>query len=254
MKKLFIFFLLISSFAFSQKKVFKRGEFLKFKISYGLLNAGFASLEIKPAAINNQNLYHVDGKGWTEGMVDYLFPVKDSYQTYFDPKTQQPVHFIRKIEEGGYIKDKEIFFDFQKLEAKVVNHKHNSEKVFTLKKDVQDMVSALYYLRNMDLSNLKEEEIVTINLFFDEETTAFQLRLKKREIISTKFGKVKTLVFKPTVQLGRVFKEEENVTLWITDDENKIPIKIKAGIVIGSLKAELISYKGLSNMFPIIFN
>ena len=116
------------------------------------------------------------------------------------------------------------------------------------------MLSALYHLRTRDLSDLKEGETIAIDIFFDGEINNFHLKLIGREELKTQFGKVNSLVFKPIVQVGRVFKENESVTLWVTDDKNKIPLKIKASILVGSLKAELYEYKGLANSFPIIFN
>jgi len=256
MKKIFLLLIFISFPTFSQKNTqpFKEGEFLKYKINYGLLSAGFMSLEINSSILNNEKLFHINGKGWTTGVVNFIFPVEDNYQTYFFQKPLRPYRFIRKIDEGGYIKNKEIYFDFQKHKAKVIDYKHNTEKIFFIQNDVQDMLSSLFYLRSLDLSNLKNDEIININMFFDEQMNKIKLRYKGKDIINTKFGKVKTLIFKPMVQSGRIFKDEETVTFWITDDKNKIPIKIKAAILVGSVKAELIEYKGLANSFPIIFN
>ena len=254
-KILFLVFF-ISFCAFSQKETeaFKNGEFLKFRINYGLINAGFASLEIKNSLKDNKTMYHVIGKGWSTGMVNFFFPVNDDYQTYINQTTLKPYHFIRKINEGGYTKDKEILFDFQKHQAKVINHKHNSEKNYFIQNDVQDMLSSLYYLRSLNLENLKPNEIITINMFFDNTMNKIRLKFKKRDVINTKFGKIKALVFQPMVQIGRVFKDEKSITLWISDDKNKIPLRIKASIIVGSLKADLIMYKGLANGLPIIFN
>ncbi|MCF6296374.1 MAG: DUF3108 domain-containing protein [Flavobacteriaceae bacterium] len=256
MKKILFFILFLTSLTiFSQKNktVFKDGEFLKFKITYGLINAGFASLKVEETVTNNESMHHVIGKGWTIGMTHFFFPVKDDYQTYISKKTSLPYRFIRKIREGSHTKNKEIFFNHKKQQAKVLDYKHDTEKLFTIEKEIQDMLSTLYYLRSLDLKTLKKEEAITVNMFLDNEIIKFKLIFKGRELIKTKFGKVKTLVFSPTVQEGRVFKENESVTLWITDDANKIPIKIKASILIGSLKAELVTYKGLANSFPIIF-
>ena len=116
------------------------------------------------------------------------------------------------------------------------------------------MISTLYYLRSVDYSKTKDGEIITVNIFFDEKVNVFKFRFVGRETIKTKFGKVKTIIFKPMVQSGRVFKDKENVSFWVTDDKNKIPIKIKASILVGAINAELIEYKGLSNSFPIIFD
>jgi len=255
-KKILYLFLYIGFCSFAQKSniPFKNGEFLKYKLSYGLLNAGFLTLDMQTHLHNQEELLHVNGKGWTTGMVNLFFSVDDNYQTYFNPKTMQPYRFIRKIEEGGYIKNKEIYFDFKSYQAKVIDYKHHTEKYFEIKKDVQDMLSSLYYLRTLDFNYLYVNDIITFNMFFDSQTNLIKLRLIKRDVINTKFGKVKTVVFKPMVQEGRVFKDKETVTIWITDDLNKIPVKIKASILVGSIKAELIEYKGLVNSFPIIFN
>jgi hypothetical protein len=187
-------------------------------------------------------------------MVHLFFPVEDDYQTYFDKTTIQPQHFIRKVNEGGYTMNREIFFNYDSAQAKVVDHKKDTIKYFEIHKDIQDMISALYLLRTKDLSELKEGETISMDIFFDGEINNFKLKLIGREQLKSKFGTVNTLVFKPIVQVGRVFKENESVTLWVTDDKNKLPLKIKASILVGSLKAELYEYKGLANYFPIIFN
>ncbi|MEN8124633.1 MAG: DUF3108 domain-containing protein [Bacteroidota bacterium] len=251
-----IYFLIFlnSFFAFSQnsKLPFKDGEFLKYKISYGLLHAGFTTLQVDEIEKNGKTIFHVDGNGWTVGMLDFFFSVEDNYQTYFDKNTLQPLHFIRKIDEGGYTKNKEIFFNYQKNQALVKDHKNNSEKSFFIQNDVNDMLSVLYYLRSMNFDTIKQDEIFLINMFFDDKMTKIELKYMGKDIINTKFGKVKTIVIKPQVEVGRIFKENESVTIWLSDDDNKIPIKIKANVLVGSIKAELYEYKELSNI--IIFN
>ncbi len=256
MKKILFLFLVIPFCGISQIKTdaFKEGEFLKFRINYGLLNAGFATLKINTKTIEGKPEYHVVGDGYTTGMVNLFFSVKDDYQTFFNPKIVQPRRFIRNINEGGYKKNKEIFFDFDKNKARVFDYKHNTDETFSIPKDAQDMLSSLYYLRSLDFDTLKEGDTISMNVFFDDENNKIKLVFKGREIINTKWGKVKTVVFNPMVQTGRVFKNEESVTLWMSDDKNKVPIKIKAAILVGSLKAELYEYYGLANPFPIIFN
>jgi hypothetical protein len=253
-----VFFLLffVSSISYSQTKIsaFKNGEFLKYKLSYGLINAGFASLEIEDHIENETEMFHVIGYGWTTGMTDFFFPVIDNYETYFTKNSMQPYRFIRKIDEGGYTKDKEILFDFQNNSATVIDHKKNKKKSFEIHDNVQDMLSSLYYLRTIDFSDLKEGAIINIDMFLDNEVYKLHLILKAREIIKFNKKRIKTLVLQPTVQEGRIFKSDESVTFWISDDLNKIPLKIKASILVGSIKAELIEYKGLANPMPLIFN
>ncbi|MBS3738193.1 MAG: DUF3108 domain-containing protein, partial [Psychroflexus sp.] len=126
-------------------------------------------------------------------------------------------------------------------------HKHQ----FTDK--TQDMLSALYYLRNqVNNKKLKKGDEYTLNMFFDEQNFDFKTRFLGRETIETKFGKVKCLIFRPYVKSGRVFEEEESVTVWISDDMNKIPVKIEAELAVGSLTAKLNNFKGLKHPFKIM--
>jgi hypothetical protein len=134
----------------------------------------------------------------------------------------------------------------------VKDYKHNTEKTFSIPKNTQDILSAFYYLRNFsNIDKIKPGESVAIDLFFDDETTKFKLKFIGREIIKTKFGTIATMIFRPLVQSGRVFKEQESVTVWISDDENKIPIRIQASLAVGSIKADLEAYKGLQHTFKV---
>ncbi len=257
MKRILVVVILFISFfttAQNDVKAFKKGEWLKFRISYSnFLNAGNATMEIKETEHNGKEAFHVVGKGKTTGVISWFFKVKDNYQSYFYKETLEPYHFIRKINEGGYKKDKEIFFDREAKKALVKNHKRKTEVTIDFSDDVQDMVSTLYYLRNQDLSNMKVNDEVALTMFFDETSYKFKLRYLGKETIRTKFGKVASLKFRPIVQAGRVFKEKESLTVWVSADENKIPLRIKASLAVGSLRADLNAYKGLANPFPIIF-
>ena len=132
----------------------------------------------------------------------------------------------------------------------VKDYKNNNEKTFVTPRNTQDILSSFYYLRNYPgIDKIKPGESITIDMFFDDETTKFKLKFVGRENITTKFGVVPSMIFKPLVQSGRVFKEKESVTVWISDDDNRLPIRIKADLAIGSLKADLDAYKGLNNPF-----
>lgn len=256
MSRVFLLLFFISFLTFSQNTspAFQNGEFLKYKLSYSLIHAGFATLQVDEIEINNKDLIHVNGKGWTVGVVDFFFSVKDNYQTYFDKNTSQPHHFIRKINEGGYSKDKEIFFDFKKKQAIVKNHKKKSENSYFIQNDVQDMLSALYYLRNMNFDTIKKYEIFTINMFYDNQMIKIDIKYIGKEVIDTKYGKINTIVIKPQVEAGRIFKEDDSVTIWLSDDKNKVPLKIKANVLIGSIKAEIFEHKELMETLIVIFN
>ena len=235
---------------------FDSGEWFKFRMSYsGWMKAGEATLEVKDAKINKKPVYHVVGKGKTTGAIKWFFKVKDRYESYFDKETNLPKKFIRDINEGGHTKNLEIEFDQKNQKAYINNIKHNKQTVVDTKPNVQDMVSAFYYLRNnYDTESIQVGDEVSLNMFFDAENYNFKLKYLGRETIRTKFGKVKSLKFRPYVMAGRVFKEQESLTLWVSADNNKIPLKVKADLAVGSLRADLISFKGLKHPFEIQFD
>ena len=236
-----------------QESAFQEGEWFKFKMSYsGFLKAGNATLEVKETKLNNKDVYHVVGKGWTTGMIKWFFKVKDRYESYFDKTTIRPYKFIRNIDEGGHTKDLEIDFDQVDHKAYVNNKKDKTKKVFTTTENIQDMVSTYYYLRNnINVKNLKIGDEIRTDMFFDEENYGFKLKYLGEETISTDFGTIETLKFRPYVMAGRVFKEEESLTLWVSKDKNKVPLRIKADLAVGSLRADLEAFKGLKHSFKI---
>lgn len=233
---------------------FQKGEWLKFKMSYSnFLNAGFSTMEVRETTDNQKEAFHILGKGKSTGIVSLFFNVTDDYQTFMYKESLLPYRFIRKIDEGGYTKDEEILFNHAKNEATVKNYKHNTVKKHPIGNDIQDLLSALYFLRNQNLSNLKVGDEIELKMFIDQEVSNFKLHFLGKETVKTKFGKVKSLKFRPMVQTGRVFKKQESLTIWISEDENKIPLLIKADLAVGSLRADLDQFKGLAHPFNIIF-
>lgn len=257
MKKYILILLLaissISAIAQENHKAFDSGEWFRFRIHYGLFTASYATLEIKDEKLNGVPVHHIVGIGKSSGFLSLFFKVEDYYETYIDKSLVMPYRFIRKINEGGYTKDIEVNFDHQKNEALVFNKKHNTKKYFSIKPGVQDMMSSFYYLRNkINTSSLKKGDEQYVNMFFDNENYPFKLKFLGREVIKTKMGKIACLKFRPYVQADRIFKEEESMTVWISDDDNRMPVRIKADILVGSIKADLDAFKGLKHPFKIV--
>lgn len=235
------------------KPAFQEGEWFKFRVHYGLITAGYATLTVEESKYKDIPVYHVKGYGETSGVSRWFFKVEDYYESYIDKKTDLPYKFVRKIDEGGHTKDKVIDFDQKNHKAHIFNRKHNTRTTVDTAVDVQDMVSAFYYLRNhLDTTNLKEGDETNVTMFFDSENYPFKLLFLGREIMNTEFGKIRCLKFRPLVQSGRVFKEQESLTVWVSDDENKVPISIKASLAVGSLKADLEAFKGLKHSLKIV--
>ena len=242
-------FLFTTSFSQEKKEAFKSSEWLRYKMSYsGWLRAGTAILEIEETAYEGKKVFHAKGSGWTSGPIKWFYKVDDVYESYFDKDTIRPYLFKRKTDEVGYKKNRITSFNYASKKAYVQDFTKQTDTTVAFV-NVQDMMSSFYYLRNQKVDHLKIGDAIAIDMFLDSQVYPFKLQFLGREVLSTKFGTIKSLIFRPLVQSGRIFKAEESVTLWITDDENKIPIKMKASLYVGSLRAELESYKGLANPF-----
>lgn len=257
-KALILLFLMVSgnSFAQNQKSAFESGEWLKFRMHYGFLNASYATLHVKNAKIDSIPVYHVVGHGETTGFASLFFKVDDTYESYFDKEDGRPYKFIRKINEGGYTKDVEINFHHDKDKA-VLNDKKNKKKFnFALQDSIQDLISAFYFLRNnYEPEDLVVGEAIDLKMLYDDDGVFnFKLKFLGKEIVNTKYGKVECLKFRPLVQSGRVFKEKESLSLWVSNDDNRIPIRIKADLAVGAIKADLDGYNGLKHQFKIIMD
>lgn len=253
MKTVFIslfFALLVPSLAHAQgetraikNRAFTHGEFIKYKVYYGWIDAGFASIKIQdqPAEMCGRSTYRVVGVGESSRTFDWFFKVRDRYESYIDKEMMAPLAFVRRVDEGGYTIKQDYIFNPQK------------ETVFTGKKlvntpaYVQDLLSAYYFARTQDMRNAKPGELISVPCFVDDTLFTAKIRFIGRETITTDLGTFKCMVFRPVIQTGRIFKHEEDMNVWITDDENKIPIRAEAKILVGSIKMDLIDYSGLLN-------
>lgn len=248
----FLFLFIVISFAnFGLSQAYQAGEYLQYRVHYGFLNAGFASLTVSSENLSGRPQFHVRGEGSTTGAVRVFFKVNDLYETYIDQETKKPSLFIRNIKEGSYTKNKQLSFNHLSRQVVVKDLKKGESTTYKFNTDVQDMLSAFYYLRSKDNSYYKNGSSISINIFMDEQIYPFKLVVERREKISTKFGEIDAICMKPYVQKGRVFKRNESVKIWVSDDDNLIPLRIEAELAVGSLKMDLHRYKNLK--YPIWF-
>ena len=239
--------LLPTNAQFTLRKVvnesFKRGEKLTYRIHYGFIEAVTASIEVtdENKQFGGRNTLHVVGKGKSKGTFDFFFKVRDLYESYIDEEALVPWFFGRRVDEGGYKMRQDYTFNHS---AKKVT---DQGKTYTIWENTQDMISGFFLARTMDLGGFAEGHIFSVPTIVDGEMYNLQIKFKGRETLKTKFGKIKCLRFVPILQKGRIFKREEDLMVWLTDDKNHIPIFAKAEILFGSLKVDLLSYEGLSN-------
>jgi hypothetical protein len=222
---------------------FKTGEKLTYVLHYGIFNAGVAEIMIKPSVkgFNNKNVMNMVGKGRTTGAVDLVFSVRDHYETYLDAKTMEPLKFIRRVDEGGYLISQDYAFN---PDSNIVTTQDN--KRFDVPKGVQDMISAFYYARTLNFDTAQIGDVYEIPAFVDNKIFNLKLKFAGREIVKLRKGKFKCLKFNPVVQEGRIFKTDNDLIVWVSDDYNKIPILIESKILVGAIKMELTDFEGLA--------
>ena len=231
-----------------ENKAFKAGEVLEFRLHYGFVNAGVAKIEVNKLdkKIANRDIYHIVGTGKTVGATDWFFKVRDRYETFLDAEGVFPWMFVRDINEGGYKKKQK--YQFLQTKKKVETHKG---EVYETPEGIQDMLSSFFYARTLDYSKSKEGDVITIWTFVDEEVWPLKIRYMGKDQVKVGKTTYNALKFHPVTQKGRIFKHEEDVSFWISDDENKIPLMIEAKILIGALKAELTNAEGLASPLNI---
>lgn len=251
MKNLFLF---IGVFVFStlsaQFDNINAGETISFRIHYGFITAGNATLSTTKTSYKGQPAFYVRGVGKTSGAAKAFFKVEDVYESYISEK-KEPLFYVRNVSEGSYTQHLQSTFNTNNNTLVLVDKKHTDRPAKTVKvpNDVQDILSCFYYLRSVD--NLKVGSVLKMSVWIDDELFPFQLKVVGTEKISTKFGKVNCLKIIPSVMSGRVFKAKEGVTMWVTNDQNKVPVLIKAELAVGSLKASIDSYANVK--YPIKF-
>ena len=232
-------------------KAFKPGEKLTYRMSYGPMDAGEATLEVLPTSkkVKGRNLWRVRGIGKTISAFEWFYKVYDRYESYIDTEGMFPWIFIRRVNEGGYKISQDYTFYQHKQEV------DNGEgQTFKTVEQAQDMISAFYYARTFDFSRAKVDQVYTIPIFMDDGNYPTGIRYKGLEIIKIRKGKFLCHKFAPVVQEGRVFNTEDDLTVWITADENKIPVLAKAKIKVGSLKMHLVKWEGVANTMAMMPN
>lgn len=223
---------------------FKEGEVLTYRLHYGIMDAGIAVLEVKPEVldVSGRKVYHVVGNGYSKGSFDWFYKVRDRYETFIDKDALVPWMFVRRVDEGGVKFSQDYTFNHYAKKVDV----GGGEK-YDVPVGIQDMLSAFYAARNLDFSKAKEGDIFSLNSFIDKELWPVKMRYIGKETIECEIGTYKCLKFRPIVQKGRVFKSEEDLSVWITDDKNHIPLRAQAKILIGSIKMDITAASNLAN-------
>ena len=232
------------SFRIVENNSFKIGEKLTFKIKYGFVTAGVSIMQVKDERIiSGRKVNHVVFEVNSVPSFDWIYKVRDRYETFIDQEGLFPWRFEQHIREGGYKRDYSAYFDQRNNKA------FTSEGIFDIPENVNDIISAFYLARTFDYSNLKVNDEIHLKNFHKGKSFNLDLIYRGREEIDVPAGKFKCILIEPVVKAGGLFKNEGSIYIWLSDDELKVPIKVKSKIVVGSIDAVLSEYKGLAGNF-----
>lgn len=233
-----------------ENSTFIDGEEIVYRIYYNWnfvwLNAGEVTFKVT----ETEKEYHLSVVGTTYESYEWFYKVRDRYDTYIDKKTLLPNVSVRNIQEGKYrLYDEVTFLKDRKLATSLRGKSKETAEVseYAVEDCMHDILSIIYYTRNVDFSNLDSGAEIPIKIFMDKEVWPLHVLYKgkeERKKIKGK-GKFKTIKFSPEVIAGDVFNNGAEMDVWITDDKNKIPLLIESPVSVGSVKAVLKEYKGL---------
>ena len=244
---LFIFFSNVhqdnNEFCGVRNTAFKAGEQVTMKVYYTTLGmyvgAGEAKFTTTLERFNGVPVYHCVGTGETYSFFDNFYKVRDRYETYIDTATMLPVKFVRNVYEGGSKIYNNVTFNHKAGTAVSTNG------LFKVTSCIQDVISAVYYARNINFSKYKPGDKIPFDMFLEDEVYNLYLRYEGKETVKTKYGKFRAIKFKPLLIKGSIFEGGEKMNVWVSDDANHLLLRAESPISVGSIKVDMMEYRNL---------
>ncbi len=233
---------------------FKAGEKVTYNVYYNLrsmwVGAGKVVFSVEDTEWKGRSFYNLKGEGSTFKRYDWFFKVRDVYQSYIDKSTIEPSRFLRDVNEGGFT----IFQDyhFNRSANSVTAHREDSKSnmrvdTFPVNNCVHDILSAVYHVRSLDFNSYAEGDSIFFRVFLDDVEYDMYVRYLGKDRLTLDGDTYNCIKFSPLLLQGTIFNEGEGMTVWVTDDKNKMPLMVEAPILVGSVKATLKSYEGLAH-------
>lgn len=230
-----------------QNNAFQVGEELTYRMNYssplGDFNAGTATVQLENSTFKDKPVIHIIGIGETNSFFDMFYKVRDRFESKIHPETLLPYQFIRRTREADFVFDDDIEFD------RINGTATSRRKTKTIPSDVHDILSGVYYLRTLSLEDFGADSLLFINFFLDDSLYHSVIRYEGKSILLTDWGYLPCLKISPMVVTGEVFSRKYPMSVWVTDDENHIPVFAESEIIIGTVRMELVDYQNLKNPF-----
>lgn len=252
---IFLFLCSFWSLSAQENNALIAGENLKYRIHLGFINAAEATIKSSPgiSTLGDQTVRKVEIEGKTTGVLELFSPLHDYWSALIDTQTLLPVKTEMRKKEGRYRKEETVLYQMDKGFARITSPQ-NKPVTSTMAgpKDLLDLISAYYFLRSKPVSDKKPGSRWSAQVLVDSKIYDIVLVVKSKEIIETEAGKKASIKTNILLPKNNLFKEEDAIRLWISDDEYQVPLKIQVNLKIGYLSIDLIDYSilGKKIYFP----
>ncbi len=224
---------------------FGPGEHLEYRVHYGFLNAAEATVDVSPTLykVNERPCYRVNVDGRTVGAFDLVTRIRDTWRSYIDTSAILPQKFYTNLQENDYRKEENITFNHATNTVKA--EERTERDVFHVPDNVHDLISGYYFLRTIDFTHLANGQVLEVPAFYDDTVYNMKVRYRGRQVLKTKQGKINVIRLHPVLPSNKLFKEEESIRIFVSDDINKIPVKVEVDLWVGSMVMDLRQHSGL---------
>jgi hypothetical protein len=193
----------------------------------------------EPVMRNGRKCYDIRFEVRSLENLEWVYRVRDRYQTLLDVNGIFPWEFSQSIREGGYSREFSATLDQQNHVART------NEGDFEITPYIHDIVSALYYVRTLNLRGYTKGSVIPLRNFYNKECYDLGVKVLGKQTIEVKAGKYRCIVIEPLIKEGGLFKSDGRILIWLSDDDRKIPVKVSTRIPIGTVDAQLTLYRGL---------
>ena len=247
-----------------EELAFQAGETMDFVLHYkwGSINAdvGTATVRLDSVTFNGEKAFRCSASGKTLRFFDIFFKVREKFDSWFTRDGLKPLKFSRDTYEGGYEARNTYLYRWDAAEPYIAADVYTSSigqksLQLPLTPCTYDLPALFFFARNMDVDNVEPGKRYPMTFAIDEEVYNVYFILHGRETIKVKdLGTVKTIKFAAKLLEGEVFKGEEDMTIWVTDDENRLPVYFEAPLLVGVAAGRMSGYGGLKHPFTSLIN
>ncbi len=224
---------------------FGPGEHLEYRVHYGFINAAEAIVDVSPTLykVNDRPCYRVNVDGRTVGAFDFVTRIRDTWRSYIDTSAILPQKFYTNLQENKYRKEENITFNHASNTAKA--EERTERNTFKVPDNVHDFISGYYYLRTFDFHKLPTGQVLEVPAFYDDTVYNMRVRYRGKAVLKLKEGKINVLKLNPILPPNSMFKSEESIRIFVSDDVNKVPVKVEVDLWVGSMVMDLRRNGGL---------